>query len=212
MNNNIQKEPGEDGMAVSSSKSARITFKTPVRKEKHQQLVHHVNTNNDNKRKMKKAKDNYVTSARKNKKSSDVSYYKGLENFLLKPSNTMKLQFWSKESSGPGTSVGSNRDDEFVSDNHQQIMDHSSTSNSSSVVVLPGSIDKSSLEFNNSNLSTQKRPSPTKKSVRISSSASSGFKKRSRMKCGSKTCVPCSYDVDCGECLQCLHKKTKKSG
>ena len=165
MDNNIQKEPGEDGKAVSSSKSARITFKTPVRKEKHQQSVHHANTNNDNKRKMKKAKDNNVTSARKNKKSSDIFNYKGLENFFLKPSNTMKLQFWSKESSGPGTSVGSNRDDEFESDNHQQIMDQNSTSNSSRVVVLPGSIDQSSLESNTLNLSTQKSKSHKKVSA-----------------------------------------------
>ena len=31
-----------------------------------------------------------------------------------------------------------------------------------------------------------------------------------RLKCSLKSCLPCSYETDCGGCLQCLNKKVMK--
>ena len=41
------------------------------------------------------------------------------------------------------------------------------------------------------------------------SSVPSGKGKGRIKKCGLSSCVPCSFDTDCGKCLQCTNKKMK---
>ena len=152
------------------------------------------------------AKPKRTVSSKKNKKAGSADYYRGLENFLLKPDNKqIKLQFWSKNTSAVCSS-DSNRDDDLSEQNNQL---HNMDKSLNGEHDLAGSIRESPVMSCSLDVSVCIQPSVKEKSLRIKAIVPLQ-PRRSRMKCGMKSCVPCSYDKDCGRCLQCLNKKTKK--
>ena len=142
-------------------------------------------------------------SSAKVKKKNKIEYYRNLKNYLLDPSKNEKLQLWRKN------------------DNQESFMTNSPVRSKVGDVEMNGvSNEKQSSRVNSMSLddfSTENASS----SLTVEKPQSQVFKRparrnpwlkpaKNRMKCGIRSCTPCSITIDCGICLQCVHKKTKK--
>ena len=142
-------------------------------------------------------------SSSKVKKKNKIEYYRNLKNYLLDPSKNEKLQLWRKndnqESSMTKSPVRFNVGDVEMNGVPNEIQ-------SSGVNSM--SLDDFSTE-NASTLLAVKKPQsqvfkrPARRNPWLKPA-------KNRMKCGIRSCTPCSITIDCGICLQCVHKKTKK--
>ena len=163
------------------------------------------------------------THQKKSKKRNKVECYKSLENILLDPDKNEKLQLWRqkrdpKQSSNelvePQQSSIELVDTVHVSDDSQ------SSLSSISKICVQSSLTKSCIPDSlNEACSREEDVSSKVLDVSIPPSTDIGRslrtvpvnrKKKSRMHCGHRDCTPCSKTSDCGVCVQCLLKKTKK--
>ena len=163
------------------------------------------------------------THQKKSKKRNKVECYKSLENVLLDPNKNEKLQLWrqkgdpklsSNELVEPQQSCNELVDTVHASDDSQ------SSLSSVSKISVQSSPTKSCIPDSlNEACSREEDVSSKELDVSIPHSTDTGRslrtvpvnrKKKSRMHCGHRDCTPCSKASDCGVCVQCLHKKTKK--
>lgn len=163
----------------------------------------------------KKSENHSIQKSNKNKKhSSQPDYYKGLENFVLRPSNTSKLRFWSrnKETLEQPLDINCTRPKEpdNVSDSQVFLVNEQPQlpeETSASVITYDRSSKVSRREYTTSKKSIASQSSRRSSRTKLSNISSV---KKSRLNCGKQSCLPCSIISDCGDCIPCLNKETKK--
>lgn len=128
------------------------------------------------------------------KKKNKIECYRNLENYLFDPNKNEKLQLWRKGKKNE-TSTVSTPD---VDSNNTE------TEKENDLTVHNSLTNEPAPEGGNiSNTGSKIVKRTTRRNPWLSST-------KSRLKCRIKSCIPCSINTNCGECLQCINKKTKK--